>query len=275
LSASSGIAVAAAINKSSDQTGVTATVNATEVTSATAATDGVAQTTTLSINGVDIGTLTATGDAEKNKAAAITAINEKSGQTGVIATDNGESLTLTAADGRNVSVSTGTSANAGFFGLAGSDAGADGETKTTYSTVTLDSASAFEVGYGTSGAAGLSDSGFVAGTFGGGEDGQALADLDISTLDGANKALVAVDNAIAQVSSQRADLGAIQNRIESTVSGLQVTSENLNAANSRIQDADFAAETAELQRTNVLQQAGISVLAQANASGQQVLSLLG
>ncbi|MFT7411090.1 MAG: flagellin, partial [Oleispira sp.] len=113
------------------------------------------------------------------------------------------------------------------------------------------------------------------GTFGGGEDGQALADLDISTLDGANKALVAVDNAIAQVSSQRADLGAIQNRIESTVSGLQVTSENLNAANSRIQDADFAAETAELQRTNVLQQAGISVLAQANASGQQVLSLLG
>jgi flagellin len=63
--------------------------------------------------------------------------------------------------------------------------------------------------------------------------------------------------------------------MESTVSNLQVTSENLNAANSRIQDADFAAETAELQRTNVLQQAGISVLAQANAAGQQVLSLLG
>jgi flagellin len=87
--------------------------------------------------------------------------------------------------------------------------------------------------------------------------------------------LVAIDNAIGQVASQRADLGAIQNRMESTVSNLQVTSENLNAANSRIQDADFAAETAELQRTNVLQQAGISVLAQANASGQQVLSLLG
>ena len=88
-------------------------------------------------------------------------------------------------------------------------------------------------------------------------------------------ALVAVDNAIAQVASQRADLGAIQNRMESTVSNLKVTSENLSAANSRIQDADFAAETAELSRTQVLQQAGISILAQANASGQNVLSLLG
>ncbi|TNC83404.1 MAG: flagellin, partial [Thalassolituus sp.] len=110
---------------------------------------------------------------------------------------------------------------------------------------------------------------------GGGEDGQALSDIDISTFEGATKALTAIDNAIGQVASQRADLGAIQNRMESTVSNLQVTSENLNAANSRIQDADFAAETAELSRTQVLQQAGISVLAQANAAGQQVLSLLG
>ena len=102
-----------------------------------------------------------------------------------------------------------------------------------------------------------------------------MKDIDITTVEGATNALIAVDNAIGQVASQRADLGAIQNRMESTVSNLQVTSENLNAANSRIQDADFAAETAELQRTNVLQQAGISVLAQANAAGQQVLSLLG
>lgn len=104
---------------------------------------------------------------------------------------------------------------------------------------------------------------------------QFLKDIDISTFEGAQDAISAIDNAIGQVASQRADLGAIQNRLSSTVSNLQVTSENLNAANSRIQDADFAAETAELQRTNVLQQAGISVLAQANAAGQQVLSLLG
>jgi flagellin len=278
-SASSGIAVAAAINKSSEQTGVTATVNATDVVGTSLSTADAATAAgavlDLTINGVTLGTLTSTGDLEKDKAAAITAINEVSGQSGVVATDNGGSLTLTAADGRNVSVAAGVDASLASFGLGGAGGGADTETKTTYSTVTLDSASAFEVGYGTSGATGLSDSGFVAGTFGGGEDGQALADLDISTLEGANKALVAVDNAINQVASQRADLGAVQNRMESTVSNLQVTSENLNAANSRIQDADFAAETAELQRTNVLQQAGISVLAQANASGQQVLSLLG
>jgi len=87
--------------------------------------------------------------------------------------------------------------------------------------------------------------------------------------------MTAIDNAIGAIASQRADLGAIQNRMESTVANLAVTSENLSAANSRIQDADFAAETAELSRTQVLQQAGISILAQANQGPQQVLSLLG
>ena len=307
--AASGIAIAAAINKSSEQTGVSATVNETVLTGGAApaalldgagnafdASTDVGSSLQLTVNGVDV-SLTETGNYEKNKAAAITAINEVSGQTGVIASDNGESLTLTAADGRNISLFADSATasesindndtSIGNFGLStdnvGQDSGAAGDdeftyadgAKTTYSTVTLDSAAAFEVSYGTNGNKGLDDSGFVAGTFGGGEDGQALADLDISTVDGANKALVAVDNAIAQVASQRADLGAVQNRMESTVSNLQVTSENLNAANSRIQDADFASETAELQRTNVLQQAGISVLAQANASGQSVLSLLG
>ena len=77
------------------------------------------------------------------------------------------------------------------------------------------------------------------------------------------------------VNAQRSELGALQNRFESTISNLQITSENLTAANSRIRDADFAAETAELSRSQVLQQAGISVLAQANQRPQQVLSLLG
>jgi flagellin len=320
----SGISIAAAINKSSEETGVTAEVNETVVTGSSKPTNMVdgndvalnpgdsGATIDLYVNNVQV-TLTETGDYEKNKAAAITAINEVSGQTGVIASDNGESLTLTAADGRNVSLYAESSNDYSGAALSGVDTAVQGanaadldtniknfgfeeadvglnkdvvdsavpnggynETaKTVTSTVTLSSASAFEVGYGPSGAEGLSDSGFVAGTFGGGEDGQALSDLDVSTVDGANKALVAVDNAIAQVASQRADLGAVQNRMESTVSNLQITSENLNSANSRIQDADFASETAELQRTNVLQQAGISVLAQANASGQQVLSLLG
>ncbi|MFC3678872.1 flagellin N-terminal helical domain-containing protein [Bacterioplanoides pacificum] len=309
--AASGIAIAAAINKSTEDTGVTAEANATEVVGgsktdllnagalrfgATAGAVTAGESIRLTINNVAVD-ITETGDYEKNKANAIAAINEVSGQTGVVASDNGESLTLTAADGRNISLFadsatasesvTDLGTDIRNFGLGTDSVGVDsGATtvdaysyasgaKTTYSTVTLSSASAYEVGIGTNGTTGLEDSGFKAGVYGGGEDGQALTDIDISTFEGAQDALVAVDNAIAQVASQRADLGAVQNRMESTVSNLQITSENLNSANSRIQDADFAAETAELQRTNVLQQAGISVLAQANAAGQQVLSLLG
>ena len=99
-------------------------------------------------------------------------------------------------------------------------------------------------------------------------------DLSIDTRDGAELALVAVDFAFDRINGFRAELGAIQNRFESTIANLSTTSENLSASNSRIRDADFAAESAELARTQVLQQAGLSVLAQANARPQQVLQLL-
>ena len=116
--------------------------------------------------------------------------------------------------------------------------------------------------------------GLSVGTFGGGESGQFLTEIDISTFEGATEALTAIDNAIGQVASQRADLGAIQNRFESTIQNQQIASENMQASNSRIRDADFAAETAELSRTQVLQQAGLSILTQANAQPQNVLQLL-
>jgi len=103
---------------------------------------------------------------------------------------------------------------------------------------------------------------------------QNVATVEISTIEGANKALLAMDSALQSINSVRADLGAIQNRFETTIANLGTTSENLTAARSRIQDADFAAESAELARTQVLQQAGLSVLAQANARPQQVLQLL-
>lgn len=99
-------------------------------------------------------------------------------------------------------------------------------------------------------------------------------DLDISTFGGAQKALEIADAALKEVTTARADMGAVQNRFSSTIANLATTSENLSAANSRILDADFAAETAKLSKSQVLQQAGISVLAQANARPQQVLSLL-
>ena len=101
-----------------------------------------------------------------------------------------------------------------------------------------------------------------------------VAGVDISTRVGAQSAISVVDAAIQGIDSQRAQIGAVQNRLQSTISNLQSVSENVSAARSRIQDADFAAETASLTRNQILQQAGISVLAQANALPQQVLSLL-
>ena len=93
-------------------------------------------------------------------------------------------------------------------------------------------------------------------------------------MEGAEKALKAIDNALESVNRERANLGAIQNRLDSTVSSLSINLENTSAARSRILDADFASETAQLSRTQVLQQAGVSILAQANAAPQLVLSLL-
>jgi flagellin len=96
----------------------------------------------------------------------------------------------------------------------------------------------------------------------------------ISTSAGADAAIAAIDADIISVDSARADLGAAQNRLTSTIANLQSVVENVSASRSRIRDTDFASETANLSKNQVLQQAGLSVLAQANASSQSVLSLL-
>lgn len=305
-SAASGIALAAAINDSSASTGVTATVNATQVnggdgTGKTRADEG--STGTIYINGVETSAITLTDSATDDRSSAIDAINAISGQTGVTAEDNGKSITLTAADGRNLSVAIDNrlAANdaAGYdstnFGYSiGLDSAQNGigqgditnadlaydrtyanTAETTYSTVRLNSAGEINVEAGNNGADALQQLGLYAGAYGAGESGSFISEIDISTFEGAQQAITSVDNALNTVTSQRAALGAVQNRFESTISNLQITSENLTAANSRIRDADFAAESAELSRTQVLQQAGISILAQANQRPQQVLSLLG
>jgi len=117
-------------------------------------------------------------------------------------------------------------------------------------------------------AAGLASTTAIAST------GTAVSAIDISTVNGANAALTSVDAALATVNGSRAMLGAVQNRFSSTVSNLQTTAENLTASRSRIQDADFAAETANLSRAQVLQQAGTAMIAQANQLPSQVLQLL-
>ncbi|MFI8716450.1 flagellin [Stenotrophomonas sp. NPDC077464] len=104
--------------------------------------------------------------------------------------------------------------------------------------------------------------------------GKVVQGLDVSSYVGAQQALEVVDKALESVNSVRADLGAIQNRFTSVVANLQTSSENLSASRSRIRDTDFAKETAELTRTQILQQAGTAMLAQANQVPQNVLSLL-
>jgi len=103
---------------------------------------------------------------------------------------------------------------------------------------------------------------------------RSVADISVTTRDGANSALAVLDTAIDQVTSMRANLGAIQNRLENVIEVLSTSRENLSEARSRIRDADYAAETANLTRAQILQQAGLSSLAQANAAPQSVLSLL-
>ncbi|MAL97123.1 flagellin domain-containing protein [Hydrocarboniclastica marina] len=104
--------------------------------------------------------------------------------------------------------------------------------------------------------------------------GLGINTIDISTVSGSTSAFAAIDSALSSVNAFRSDLGAVQNRFESTIANLATNIENQSASRSRIMDADFAAESAELARTQVLQQAGLSVLSQANARPQQVLQLL-
>lgn len=269
--AGSAIATAAAINRSSDQTGVSASVNATSVIG-TQTDDAAGETATITLNGVDLSAITTTADSAADRTTAIDAINAVSGRTGVTASDNGTSISLAAEDGRNITIEVvegGGGGAAAHIGLGGLVA----ETTTT-ATVTLSSAGEFTVEAGVNGDDEVVAAGFEQGKFGGATDGQFLTELDISTVEGAERALSAVDNALDSVNAERANLGAIQNRLDSTISSLAINSENLSSARSRILDADFARETAELSRTQVLQQAGISILAQANAQPQLVLSLL-
>ena len=156
------------------------------------------------------------------------------------------------AGGANMTVSGGT-----FAGNA-----------TTRGTLTLSASSSFSLtGVGASG---LAASGLASYTV----KQDQLATVALDSVEGANSAIRILDAALAQVNSQRADLGATQNRFSATVSNLQTSAENISAARSRIQDADFAAETAALTRNQILQQAGIAMLSQANALPQNVLSLL-
>ena len=272
-SASSAYAKAEAIN-TSGVSGLTALADTT-VSFVFAEVDVAAYS--LTINDAKIyenedGTGTAiSGEAFAQK------INAASGTTGVIATFDGTNMTLSAADGRDITISQTVGVNfANADGLttmaatnnttnATIDLSSGAETAT--GTIRLISAEEFEIG-GTAATARIGFNGdYALGTL-------ALNSSSVTTVANANDTITRVDSALRSVNSLRSQFGAIQNRFESTIANLQSAVENLSAARSRIQDADFAAETAALTRAQILQQAGTAILSQANAAPQSVLALL-
>ena len=255
-------AIANAITAAGIQ-GMSATANETKTTSVTATAGTAATTKDLVLNGTTI-TLTATGNASTNRANAMDAINAKSAVTGVRAVDDGNGLSLVAADGRNITTAAAGAGTATLdnFGLNAAGATVGSTVDITYA------APAGKTGNVVFGGVMNSLSSAI------GNQGTAVNAINISSVDGANQALSAIDAALTTINSARADLGAFQNRFESVVSNLSVNSENLSAAKGRITDADFASETANLSRSQILQQAGTAMVAQANQLPQGVLSLL-
>ncbi|CAN7252979.1 flagellin [Massilia sp. LjRoot122] len=156
----------------------------------------------------------------------------------------------------------GTTALAEAAGTTGTDA-ARSANAVNRGTLTLSSGTDFSISGGAEAGLTGTSSGLTT-----------LSTTNISTVEGANAAIALVDGALSQVNSMRAGLGAVQNRFSSTISNLQASSENITAARSRIQDTDFAAETAAMTRGQILQQAGTAMLAQANSLPNGVLSLL-
>ncbi len=263
----SAIAIAAAINKQSERTGVTAKAQANVIRGESFT--SYATTATVFLNGVSISANTT--DLQN----VIDAFNEKSGQTGVIASRFGDALELRAEDGRNISIGStfqSTAANLGLGGVTLTSNSAASAT-TYYATVQLSSDEAFTVESGYEGITNFERLGFRRGTFGGAE-GDKVSQVDISTQQGANDAIRAIDAAIEQVSAAQAKSGALNNRLDVIVNNLSEGLQNMSASRSRILDTDYATETTELAKQQIIQQAATAMLAQANQGAQGVLALL-
>lgn len=259
-------AITAALNASGIE-GLTASAGATTAAGQTATSTGTAgNADTITINGKAI-SVTKGADAATSLANAFAAINAQSAVTGVTAVQDGTKMNLVAADGRNVTLSfaSGGAADSVItdYGLAAADTYGGAVTMSYKAPEGVTGAFDFSAGF----IAAFADQ-TIAST------GTAVSAIDITSTTGANNALRSIDAALDAVNGSRADLGAVQNRFSSVISNLNTTSENLSASRSRIRDTDFAKETAELTRTQILTQAGTAMLAQANQAPQNVLSLL-
>lgn len=274
----SGISVAAAINAVSGQSGVTATVNATTSAGQTQTASTAIAAGDILINGVDIGAIAVgagvtTSDLVIRGSHVAAAVNAKAASTGVTATYHltTGAVSLTAVDGRNITV-TSKSAT-GISGLAVYTATQGTATTTTIrSTVTLSSQSSngITVSGAAAASAGLTKAYTAATTVSSG----GVSSVDLSTASGAQSSLSILDKAINTVTDLRASMGAYQNRLSAAISNLETTSMNLQASRSRILDTDYAKETTNLAKSQIITQAATAMLAQANQSAQSVLALL-
>ena len=278
--------IAAATNGSNGPTGINATANTTATLGSLSATGSVSFT--LGSSGGNAKTVTAIISDTGDLTSLADAINSESGTTGVSATlgANLSTITLKNSQGEDITIADFTHSDTGgaqTLAVTSADGNAvtlsengtpatDTDSTRIAGTVTFNSASAFSAESSVANTAGSIFG--VAATIEVNASSATVADIDISDVDGALSALSIVDSALTTVVSQRANLGAVQNRFESAISNLSTTVENASAARSRIRDADFAAETAALTRAQILQQAGLSVLSQANANPQNVLALL-
>jgi flagellin len=255
-----------AINNQSGDTKATALKNAQTVVTDTGfialTTGGAVQTLTL--NGVTIAL--STGNADANS-TFIATVNGFSNQTGVLAATNSVGITFTRSNGGTIALSEST-ASVGVGDTVGSTAS---RTFNAGFTLSVDLNQSLSVVSSATGD-GL---GFTTGVVSTTATSKRINSLSISNVSSANDAIQTIDFGLSQLSRLRGSIGAVQNRFLSAISSLSVASENLSAARSRIQDADVAQETAELTRTQILIQAGVSVLAQANQLPSVALSLLG
>jgi flagellin len=262
--ATSALAVANAVNNISSSTSVYASAKTVVTSGAISALTAIASGE-LYVNGVNVGAIALASTNADRVTQLVSAINAKSGTTGVTAANaSGTTYTLTAVDGRNIDITSNAAADVSTyagFAVSSATAGVGGTAVTNYGQVTLTAGKAIT----TTAAIG----GIAAATY-------ALVGsaVDVTSQVNANAAITSLDTALGLVNTQRATLGSVQSRFDSVVSNLQSSAENLSGARSRIRDADFASETASLTRNQVLQQAGMAMLAQANALPNGVLALL-
>jgi flagellin len=279
--------IAAKINSATGSTGVTATAKTTA--SLALGINDSYQFTMQSDNGTAVTVSFSTGstlNSATDYASGIAAINAQSAKTGVTAEydKKNNSIKLTNATGNDINLANTNAAGNTTFNVASYKADgsltaanpmtANGGTSVVNGTITLDSEDSFSMTENGSGLL-LTTSTTSAGTaISTSSKLQAVSSIDVTTYDGAQQAIKIADAALSAVDKQRAQYGALQNRFSSTISNLATSTENLSSSRSRITDTDFAMETANMTRAQILQQAGTSMLAQANSLPNGVLSLL-